>query len=244
MRRILVPIVFVLTVLGVAAIPADAHHRPDHASGGGKPSPSPSASPSPSDEPITYCNVVTDPAGDATAASWWHPRELPPSQSLDLLGGDVASDDNYITTVMKVAADPRVIEADKPWVRIFRYGLMIASGGDRRFEMEAVYSQSGANYVWRDLTGGNRRPGESRQTYGYYDPEEGEIHMSVRIADLKESFAWMGSAYVESYLSTLQLWGAHIPDMGYAGLPDDVDRATGDQYQLQAPSCTAVEPVP
>ena len=224
---------------------AGAHHRTDHATG----KPSPTASPT---APAQSCDVVVDPHGDARnmlAVSSWDVTPLPFHASLDLVGGDVASNDSHITVIFKLVADPRAGLDQAHAVRAFRAYLR-ADGNPDGLLVSGYYGATGETYGWHYYY--DSRIQKSSLTRGYYDEARQEIRITIAISDLPNSAWWApGVRPIRAELHTVEVYGARLEHpfgetifgfnprrMSYVDITEH-----SEYYWLGNPSCREVETI-
>jgi hypothetical protein len=135
--------------------------------------------------PAAACNLVTDPSGDVEPDITGQVRPAPPSKALDLMGGDIAADEQSLTTIIKVLGQ---IGGDAYSPTGYRYSFQFTvDTGDspQSFEMSADIGPAAQNYaVFRNdqYTG---TTGLGLYIRGSFDNTRHEIRMTVDMSQLR-----------------------------------------------------------
>jgi len=179
------------------------------------------------------CNLVVDPAGDASLQA-----PLPADEKLDIVGADVASNAKAFTAVIRVKnlsaattsqlGNELRLQFDLPGAEApVWFGYASSAYGGEAFQ----YGVIGKG------TGGSTSP--TGDAVGVVDTAKNEIRMTVSVSELSA----LGKAKPGSKVSNLSVTAAQLIGVApnasgvYGFLSQPVDDATGKSYVAGAPSC-------
>jgi len=172
------------------------------------------------------CNLVTDPAGDASVQA-----PLPSDDSLDILSGDVASNAKNVTTVMRL----KNLSATSPVAQTGRnyYALFSIPGSANPVYFSLEEDATGQSFNWGDLEPGAGGVGtytRKGDATGVVDTAKNEIRVTVPVSDLSAlGKAKPGTKITDLNFSTTAVLGV---------LVSDVDTADGSKsYVAGTASC-------
>jgi hypothetical protein len=174
------------------------------------------------------CNLVTDPAGDATGFVVTG-TPLPNDPQLDILGGDIASDKKLLTGVIRLAAVGD--DQTSPLGRTYYVNFTI--NGTKVF-LDAVIDNAGAvTYNAGDFTGTNAGRKTLGPVSGVMDTAKKEIRITAPVN------TWPDAAKPGVAIAGLDLLGQRYfgtPTTG--GATPTADEATSAAtYKAGSPSC-------
>jgi hypothetical protein len=173
-----------------------------------------------------FCNLVTDPRGDAP-----YPADQAPSQpAMDIVKGEVVSDLKQVTAVITLAG-PGQLDPTIGWTMRFRFAV-----AGNAYYLAGSYDPvssavNGVTFDWGiyDAKGGLYKP--QGHVGGKYD--KGELHVTALFADLHVSFP--DSAPMTGL--GIGVWTYPVPYFGI-GLARLTDSATSAKtYLANWPSC-------
>ena len=176
-------------------------------------------------KPKPVCNLVTDPAGDASIQP-----PLPSDDTLDIVSADVASNVKNVTAVLRLKS----LAATSPFATTGRnyYIQFDLPGGANPVYFSAESDATGTSYRWGDLEtvnglGSYTPKGDAK---GVTDTAKNQIRLTVPVSELSA----VGKAKPGSKISAL-----HANTTAVLGvLVADVDTADGSKsYIAGAPSC-------
>jgi hypothetical protein len=128
------------------------------------------------------CNLVSDPAGDATGFVVTG-TPLPNDPQLDIVGGDIASNAKVLTGVIRLAA----VGADQTSPLGRTYYVNFTINGTKVF-LDAVIDNAGAvTYNAGDFTGTNSGRKTIGEVSGVMDAAKKEIRISAPISTCPDS---------------------------------------------------------
>jgi hypothetical protein len=175
--------------------------------------------------PKPVCNLVTDPAGDASIQP-----PLPSDDTLDIVSADIASNAKVVTAVLRL----RSLGATSPYSASGRnyYLQFDLRGAANPIYFSAESDATGTSYHWGDLETVNGLVSYTPkgEATGVTDVAKNQIRMTVPVSEL----AALGKAKPGSKIS-----GLHANTTAVLGvLVADVDTADGSKsYTAGAPSC-------
>lgn len=180
------------------------------------------------------CNLIVDPSGDASLQP-----PLPSDDSLDIIGGDVASDAKNLTAVIRLKA-----AAASPQAELGRHIEMTFDLAGAVAQVWIGYDSSaygGQTFQYGLVgqgTGGSTSP--TGNATGVVDTAKNEIRMTVPLASMNAlGKAKPGAKVSNIAITTAQIVGiAPNPSGAYANLPETVDDASATKnYVAGTPSC-------
>ncbi len=180
------------------------------------------------------CNLVVDPAGDASLQA-----PLPGDDALDIVGADIASDAKNVTAVIRLKS-------------VSSNGLgQLGRDVQMNFDLAGAEAQVWIGYTTSAYggdafqygligkgTGGSTSP--TGKAAGVVDKVKNEIRMTVSVADLNALGKIKPGAKVTNIaVSAAQLVGiAPNPSGAYGFASEDLDDAAGTKaYIAGSPSC-------
>ena len=165
------------------------------------------------------CNLITDPAGDATG----------PTQTLDVVSGDIASDKKRITAVIRMA---NLAETDPTSPTGLSWGLEFnAAGTDLPYFILAQRDTRGAVGYSFGSVDGNSLTVLGGGT-GVIDIAKKEVRIHVKATDLRIK---PGTELTNLLAQGRRFIGA--PGLGLYLGTDSSDPLTSKPYVMGAPSC-------
>jgi hypothetical protein len=213
------------TLAAIGAVPAEA----------AKPKP-----------PKPVCNLVVDDKGDATAST------VPGDTSVDLVGGDFASNTKQITAIIRVDKlvnpNPQAPLGQSYFATFTVKGLadtltlsagLYPTGNQFQFGYQAMDENTGVNtsYTLGDATGS-------------VDLAKGELRISADIAKFPQAKSLkVGGQVTALSLEARRVYGQRVVPsqdtpagvrVPLGGVTLTFDTATGKKYTLGAPSCVKV----
>jgi hypothetical protein len=178
--------------------------------------------------PKPVCNLITDPAGDASLQP-----PVPSDDSLDVLSGDLASNAKNVTAVLRL----KDLGATSPTQITGRnyYLLFSLPKADNPvyFSYEDAGPVLGASFSWGDLEPGAGGVGtytKKGDATGTVDTAKNEIRITVPVADVRD---------LASIAPGVKVTNLHVSTTAVVGvLVFDVDSAAAAKsYVAGYPSC-------
>lgn len=175
------------------------------------------------------CNLIVDPAGDDGSEVFQH------SQSLDLLGADIASSAKLVTAVLRVAKLTKSDSAAAPTGRAWYLEFSVANG-QAPLWLGAQSTPSGELFRYGWVDGSIRRSLGTAE--GAFDEAKNEIRITAPVD------VWADRGSVKAGTKVTGLAAASYNFLGVAAVggslqPGDTAE-TSKMYQAGAPSCVVV----
>jgi hypothetical protein len=192
------------------------------------------------------CKLVTDPAGDdyvnRNAATAGAPSPVH-DKSLDLLGGDIASNAKAVTVVFRVAKLSRPPATSGQGERF--YALLTPTTAEEQFYVEGDVTAASASYyagyIGEDLTATQLRPQLGAATAAF-DTKKNEVRITAplslfakRGAKFTKKTKWTAT---EFYTGRMGAPGNPVTGAAVAPFSDDALATKG--YLHMSPSCVLV----
>ncbi|HVE98302.1 MAG TPA: hypothetical protein VNA12_03900 [Mycobacteriales bacterium] len=183
--------------------------------------------------PKRSCNLVVDPAGDVRNTVNGVP--VPNDPGLDLLGGDIATNAEFVTAVIRLATEP-----EPPTVYARTYLVQVNAGLRRPLILAFDIGVDGTRYSWgyADSTVYNYR---GRAT-GRFDGRT--AHITARLADIAADES-LGAIKAGATMKGISLFSfrrvtSHTGVHGFVFSADDAFGKPSATYRAGAPSCIKV----
>lgn len=169
--------------------------------------------------PAKSCNIMTDPAGDATG-----------STALDVVSGDLASDAKTLTGVVRVT---KLSETDPTSPTGIAWGVRFtAPGSDLPYYLLATKLARGdAGFSFGQVDGTSLRT--LGGATGVIDVAKNEVRIHVKLKDIRLK---KGMTITGSFLQGRRVIGDPSAAALYSSA-DSSDPATSTEYALGTPSC-------
>lgn len=181
----------------------------------------------------TYCNIVTDPAGDATG--FVVTGILPVSEpGLDILSADLATNDKLLTAVIRVK--DLSSSSTAPTGRAYYLNFTV---GGAQFYIDATSALTGSSAGLGQFSGaGGTRGSISGTVTATFDTSKNEVRMTTDLANITAKAPVKKGAKFTA-ITALTQRAIAIP--GVITITPTADTtAEGTDYPAGAPSCVKV----
>lgn len=177
-------------------------------------------------KPKPVCNLVTDPAGDATGFLVASSTPMPSDPNLDILSADVASDAKKLTAVIRVAALGN--DSTSPTGDIYYQNFSV---NGTKYYLEALVTGSTAEYSLGDFSG----TGGTRHNL---DDATGSLDMAGKAVHITVPASWVGLKLGKSVVTDFDTLAQRYVDLVAAGITPTADEALSTKtYKAGALSC-------
>ena len=181
------------------------------------------------------CMLIQDKVGDAQDQPYTTPPS-PNQPALDIVSGDVASNQNFVTTVIRVAQLGTALDSPGQDNQ-FQFTFWV--GTDSRAVTTYAYRSADAESFWFAVTPEGGGPEPSSLATGVFDVAHNEVRVTIPLDQAAHGRIIRPSTRFTHLAAST--WRGYGLGKAYTSIATGLDTASSDKtYLVGSPSCVAV----